>query len=246
MSKADKLLKRVEFYEKMASSQKPENEDLLKKASLYERLALYSDRKSFLSVLAQSGGATNEWGQPALPANIREAIDSLMKDLAATKPDSVQMQNRLMNFYSGTNTDLGQLAQTISEAANMIPGNHTVQVQNALNLAEKVRQMTSNPQTEQQSGDQPMVMPADKVVGFRPIDKTQQEALARFITINGIGFVDPKLLNDGKLGHETRKALEIFKKWYNAKATGKKITSDDEALKFVKYVVDSDPGKYGT
>jgi hypothetical protein len=59
MSKADKLLKRIEFYEKMASSQKPENEDLLKKASLYERLALYSDRKSFLSALA--GGATSNW-----------------------------------------------------------------------------------------------------------------------------------------------------------------------------------------
>jgi hypothetical protein len=246
MSKADKLLKRIEFYEKMASSQKPENEDLLKKASLYERLALYSDRKSFLSALAQTGGATDDWGRPALPANIREAVDSLMKDLAATKPDSVQMQNRLMNFYQGMNTDLGQLAQAVSEAANLIPGDHTVQVQNALNLAEKVRQMAAKPQAEPQSGDQTMVMPTDKIVALRPIDKTQQEALARFLTVNGIAFVDPQKLNDGKLGPETRKGLESFKKWYNAKATGKKITSDDEALKLVKYIVDNDPTKYGT
>lgn len=54
MSKADQLLKRVEFYEKMASSsQKPETNELLNKASLFERLALYSDRKSFLEALAQ-------------------------------------------------------------------------------------------------------------------------------------------------------------------------------------------------
>lgn len=53
MSKADKLLKRVEFYEKMASAQKPEAGDLLNKASLFERLALYSDSKSFLKALAQ-------------------------------------------------------------------------------------------------------------------------------------------------------------------------------------------------
>jgi hypothetical protein len=53
MSKADKLLKRVEFYEKMASAQKSEAGELLNKASLFERLALYSDRSSFLQALAQ-------------------------------------------------------------------------------------------------------------------------------------------------------------------------------------------------
>lgn len=53
MSKADKLLKRIEFYEKMASAQKPEAGDLLNKASLFERLALYSDSKSFLKAIAQ-------------------------------------------------------------------------------------------------------------------------------------------------------------------------------------------------
>lgn len=53
MSKADKLLKRIEFYEKMASAQKSEAGELLNKASLFERLALYSDRSLFLQALAQ-------------------------------------------------------------------------------------------------------------------------------------------------------------------------------------------------
>src|SRR5258706_6829202 len=76
MSKADKLLKRVEFYEKMASSQKPENDDLLKKASLFERLALYSDRNSFLSALA--GGASSNWGaQQHSDAEIKAALQKV-------------------------------------------------------------------------------------------------------------------------------------------------------------------------
>ncbi len=54
MSKADKLLKRIEFYEKMATSEKPQSDELLKKASFYERFALYSDRGSFLQALAQT------------------------------------------------------------------------------------------------------------------------------------------------------------------------------------------------
>src|SRR5260221_6889932 len=57
MSKADKLLKRIEFYDKMASAQKPETDALLKKASLFEKLALYSDRKSFLQAMAQDQAA---------------------------------------------------------------------------------------------------------------------------------------------------------------------------------------------
>ena len=64
MSKADKLLKRVEFYEKMASAQKSEAGELLNKASLFERLALYSDRTSFLKALAQQNDSPNYYQYP--------------------------------------------------------------------------------------------------------------------------------------------------------------------------------------
>lgn len=215
---------------------------LLKKATFFERMALYSDRKAFLQSLAQTGGASDTWpAAKSLPADVAEGINSVMKDLAATKPDSTALQNRLQSFYEGMNTDMGQLAQALSEAANTIPGDHTTQVQNALALADKVRQMVAQPQQPGAAGDQTMYMPADKLTAYPPIDKGQQEALARFLMINGITFVDPKKLNDGKLGPETRKGLNAFKQWYNAKATGKKITSDAEALQFVKFIVDSDP-----
>lgn len=216
---------------------------LLKKATYFERLALYSDRRSFLQTIAQSG-ASDTWGSP-LPENIKEGLNSLLKDLAATKPDSsVPLQNKLMSFYQGMNTDMGQLAQAIREAANTIPGDHTTQVQNALSLASKVDQLAQQGQAQPQSqSEQVMTMPADRITAYPPIDKGQQEALSRFITMERIGV--PLHRIDGKLGPETRGALETFKKWYNAKATGKKITSDNEALQLVKFIVDNDPKKYG-
>lgn len=214
---------------------------LLKRATFFERMALYSDRKAFLQSLAQTGGASGEWpAAKELPADVAQGINSVMKDLAATKPESsAQLQNRLQSFYEGTNQDMGQLAQALSEAANTIPGDHTGQVQRALDLANRVRQMVEQPQ-QSEPANETMVMPTDRITAFPPIDKGQQEALARFLTINGITFVDPKKLNDGKLGPETRKGLNAFKQWYNAKATGKKITSDAEALQLVKYIVDND------
>jgi len=87
MSKADKLLKRVEFYEKMASSRKPENDDLLKRASLFERLALYSDRKSFLSALAQQ--------LPSSGSDVKGAVDALAQALAAWLNTSAEKREDL-------------------------------------------------------------------------------------------------------------------------------------------------------
>lgn len=238
MSKNDKLLKRIEFYEKMASSEKPDSNELLDKVSFYERLALYSDRGSFLKALAQT---------PAQPLSneVRQQIDSAMKDLSMTKPDdpkSKQLVNQLMNFYQGTNTDMGQLIQTLREAANTIPGNNMTQVQRVLDFASSLEQKQ---QQASAPADETVYMPEDKIKGLRPINKEQQSALGKFVTVNGLVFVDPMKMNDGQLGRETRKALDAFKKWYNEKATGKKITSDDEALQFAKYIVDNSPEKYG-
>ena len=210
---------------------------LLKKATFFERMAIYSDRKAFLYALAQGG-------VPQPPSDdIRQGIDSAMKDLSATKPETSQaLQNRLMGFYDGTNTDMAQLSQALREAANTIPGANSTQVQRILDLAGKVDQ-------QQQSGSAPqdntMQMPAEHLTALRPINPEQQQALGRFVTIKGLAFVDPKKMNDGKLGPETRKGLNAFKQWYNQKATGKKITSDDEALQLVKFIVDNDPQTYG-
>jgi hypothetical protein len=86
MSNADKLLKRVEYYEKMASAQQPEANDLLNKATLFERLALYSDRKSFLSALAQT---------PPGGGNVKGAVDVLAQALQRWLDTSAEKQDNL-------------------------------------------------------------------------------------------------------------------------------------------------------
>jgi hypothetical protein len=212
---------------------------LLKKATFFERMAIYSDRKTFLQALAQ--------GLTPPSDDIRQGIESAMRDLAATKRETSQaLQNRLMDFYSGQNTDMKQLADALRETANTIPGNLTTQVQRILDLANKVDQK----QQQQLSGDSSpensvMQMPADSIKALRPIDPEKQSALGKFVTIHGLVFVDPQKMHDGKLGPETRKALNAFKTWYNEKATGPKITSDDAVLNLVKNIVDGDPKTYG-
>ena len=107
MSKADKLLKRVEFYEKMASSQKPENDDLLKKASLFEKLALYSDRKSFLSALG--GGATSNWG--AKQHSDAEIKGALQRVVDGSNQWREQYGNRLVDASGSPRTFPQNIAQ---------------------------------------------------------------------------------------------------------------------------------------
>lgn len=67
MSKVDQLLKRAEYYEKVAS-EVPGADSLLNKAAVFERLALYSDRKSFLEALAQV---------PSGDGGVKAAVDAL-------------------------------------------------------------------------------------------------------------------------------------------------------------------------
>ena len=202
---------------------------LLKKATFFERMALYSDRKAFLKSLGQ---ATDDWGSPRLPADILQGLDSLLKDLSATKPESsVPMQNKLMAFYQGMNTDLGQLAQAVSEAANMIPGDHTTQVQNALALAEKVRQLAAKGQPQQQQqagGDETVTFSPDKIKAYPPIDRASQKAVFDFAT-KGVGKVD------GSLGPETRAALTKIKNYYKQQYPNNPVMSDQQAIQAAKF-----------
>ena len=88
----------------------------------------------------------------------------------------------------------------------------------------------------------PSAQPKAQPAAMQTVDKGQQEALSRFLTVERLGI--PLRTIDGRLGPETRQALDAFKKYYNQYAT-QKITSDQQALQLVKYIVDSSPEKYG-
>jgi len=230
MSKVDQLLKRAEFYEKVAS-QVPEANSLLNKATVFERLALYSDRKSFLQALGQQSPEDQENIQVA-----RRAL-SLLQQLGIGQDKTTSLGNAAV-FGK---VDVPAMRREI-EHARLAGGISPLGHQNELNQLKQLSDSFKVPG----SSSGPVTIPEVTIEGGMPsVNTEQQNALGKFVTVNGITFVDPKKMNDGKLGPETRKALEAFKRWYNEKATGKKITSDSEALQLVKFIVDNDPQKYG-
>ena len=173
MSKADQLLKRVEFYEKMASSEKPETNELLNKASLFERLALYSDRKSFLEALAQ---------------------ETLMEGETPKDPH--------MRPYADPDWEAARAREF--GTPRYIP------------KPEPVKQLTP-----QEEAAQAMKGPADitftpdpkkdQIRALPPIDKASQEAVYRFVTIEGLGI--PGKIS-GVVDRDTRQALEAVKNYF--------------------------------
>ncbi len=120
---------------------------LLKKATSFEKLALYSDRKTFLKALSQ-------------------AVDPAAKQ-----------------FYN-----LDEFGNPKREGIPPVtpedPGAH----------------------------EPAMMMPADRISAFPPIDQKAQEALSRINSVEGIGI---PISVDGKLGPETKAALQAFKKKFN-------------------------------
>src|SRR5574338_553332 len=115
MSKADKLLKRVEFYEKMASNTKPETSDLLNKASLFERLALYSDRKSFLSAIAQGAPADVQQTE----AEIRNVVSSLVNSIENWIATKSERQAYLPGNLPGLPQTMANAAETVKRANSL-------------------------------------------------------------------------------------------------------------------------------
>ena len=190
MSKADKLLKRVEFYEKMASAQKPEAGDLLNKAALFERLALYSDRQSFLQALAQ---------------------ETLMEGETPKDPHMVP--------YSDPDWE----AQRAKEfgSPRYIPRPVPVAPLTPAEEAAKAMQ-----------GPADVTFKDDKLTALPPINRQDQEAVYRFVTINGLG-IPGKI--DGSLGKETRTALEAIKNYFAKVNPQNPRMTDQQAIQAAKF-----------
>ena len=279
MSKADKLLKRVEFYEKMASSQKPENDDLLKKASLFEKLALYSDRKSFLSALG--GGATSNWG--AKQHSDAEIKGVLQRVVDGSNQWREQYGNRLVDASGSPRTFPQNIAQdqyNVSQALRLpsydISTLNTVykSLSNLAVLTNKgferdalvawqqlvgqaagtgaqivgeqisaLEEWKANipPDTSSESEvatdtEKPMMMPADRIRALPPINIKDQQAVFDFVRSENL--YQPTTEPDGKLGKDTRNALnavkDYFVKTYPQSYPNRNSMSDAQAITAAK------------
>jgi hypothetical protein len=194
---------------------------LLKKVEFFEKLAVYGDRETFLRALAQSA---------PLNDNVKERIESLIKDLSATKPDSTRdLQTRLMDFLSGVKSDPNELAQTVREAANAIPSSNREQASRALELAQMLQQ---NSTLDPAASNRPTQTLNTTVISeYPPIAKDQQEALGKIVSLEGLG--NP-LKVDGKFGPATKAALKAFKAKFNLERL-----SDGDALVYAKMLADT-------
>lgn len=148
---------------------------LFKKATAFERLALYSDRQAFLQALAQQKPLINPQGPQPTDPNMHPY----------TQPD----------WESERDREFGS------------PGTIPAPTEQPVQATEKV------------------------IKEFPPIDTVAQEALSRVTTVEGIGL---PLKIDGKLGPETRKSLEAFKKRFDLSPT----LSDKQVLQYAKLLAD--------
>lgn len=210
------------------------NEKLLKKIDSFYRQAVYSDRSSFLNAIAQDGSSQ-------LNENIRQHIDSLIKDVAALKPNSQPLQNKLLDYvnFNTANkkfspSELKELYQAIQEAAATITGpEHAPQAERASELAQMVKTLvygdTLGDTPKLDGGFSPLdygsspnsdpsafANPA-KPAGVTPFPKDVQEVLNRVLqewAVKGEVFYVP-FKNTGILDSGTKKALDTWKQYMN-------------------------------
>lgn len=227
MSKADKLLKRVEFYEKMASAQKPEAGDLLNKASLFERLALYSDRQSFLEALAQTDPN-------------RQLINRALQLMQGAGVDEATTQP-LGNAVLFNKVDIAAIKRAIQDAiltGKLSPLSHGPVINELRNISSQLKAPLTPEQEDDAMGGEkvnfPNDDPKDVIRALPPISIQDQQALLNFVKDERLGTLDESKLGDGKLGKETRKALELVKDYFQKTYPQNPRMSDQAAIRAAK------------
>jgi hypothetical protein len=202
---------------------------LLKKASFFERLALYSDRKSYLQALAQETPA------PALDKNTRNLLleaQQIMQNagLDASAIGNVTLFNKLDQW--------GAAAKSIRDALMLGKLSPLSDEYKRLQTISTQLKAPASPPTE---AEQAMAGPADvtfkpdRISAFPPINKEDQKAVARFVMTEGLTFVDPNKMGDGQLGPETRKALEAIKDYFAKANPQNPRMSDQQAIQAAKF-----------
>lgn len=200
-------------------------DELLKRVEYFERLAVYGDRSSFLKSLAQnstpvyplSNEETNPGVAPYLPQPEQpEKLDDQKRRLL------MQAQRLLQN--AGAKSDAVGNAIIFGK----IDWNAIAREMMAIGvspLSDEYKQLQTIKGQLFPAAPAGQA-PAQQPQGYPPIDKKQQEALSYFVTMNRIGI--PLSPIDGKLGPDTRRALEAAKKFL--KDQGKAVNSDSQVL----------------
>ncbi len=251
---------------------------LLKRAAFFEKMALYSDRKVFLQSLAQ--------GVPGAGDAVKAAMTELSQAISNWINTSAEKQEDIPGGMRGLPPGVRGPAASITQAlkyptldANLLRQVYSVAAElaavnkNMRNESDDVRsswirdvmpaamrvmdaakaQITSLEEWQrnfpadqggagsQGEGSGTLQVPEVSITG-RPsagglprIDKGDQDALARFVMTEGLAFVDPKKMQDGILGPETRRALEAVKDYFKKVNPQNARMTDQEAIQAAKF-----------
>lgn len=197
---------------------------LYKKIELFEKLAIYSDRGAFLKALAQQGS------DPKVLELVKQ-MESLIRGAGITDESILAPFVNVSIFNNAP--DVGAIIRASSKARLQMTGlANGNEINQLIRLEQQLRVAGTTP--DPGANEPPMVFTPDpvkdQIKAYPPIDAKQQSALCRIVTIKGLTFVDPNKMSDGKLGPETRKALNAFKKYLTKKSPNKRSISDQEAL----------------
>lgn len=208
---------------------------LVKKVDLFEKLAVYGDRGSFLKALAQDSNT-----DPKVKSIIQQ-IQALLRGANVTD-DSIT--NPISNALIGNVVDVAAVASATMRAATKLSGVGQADTSSKLfNLWKELMHVStglgnssSEPGEEvPESIKRPEeAAPAlqGKTHGYPTIDKEEQRALGKILTIEGMGL---PLEADGAFGPKTKAALQAFKQKFHLSSM-----TDAQALSWAKMLAETD------
>lgn len=204
---------------------------LINKVELFEKLAVYGDRGTFLKALAK------DELDPTTKLVLQE-IASLLQQAGITDEE---VWNPLNNALVFSNVDMSAIRQAVTKASFRNPSiAHFPLINKLFQLVQQLG-TTSSPAASNVELTPPVPAPEEKEVSEKPtfsypqINKEEQRALGKILTIEGLGL---PLDADGLYGPKTKAALQAFKKKFNLSSW-----TDAQALTWAKMLAETEKYK---
>lgn len=194
---------------------------LLKKATFFERMALYSDRKSYLQALAQEN-------PPALDKNTRDLLFEAQNILQNAGLDASAIGNVLVF------NKMDQFGAALKSMRDALMLGKLSPLSDEYKRLQTISTQVKAPPTETEqamAGPADITFKPDRITGFPPIDRASQKAVFDFAT-KGVGKVD------GALGPETRAALDKIKDYFKGVNPQNPRMTDQQAIQAAKFNAD--------
>lgn len=215
-------------------------QSLIKKAAVFEKLATHGSRKEFLQSLAQDSD---------IKATARSLVSQVQAIMNRANVTDEKINSGLGNVSLFGKTDPDSLRQAADAARSLMSKisplayADAAKDQNALmGLAARLNSLAKSQETKSDEegmqytefgpGGNTGDTKTDVIKAYPPIATADQEAVFRFVTVNGLGLPGKV---DGKLGKETRQALEAIKNYFAKVNPQNPRMSDAQAITAAKF-----------